>query len=636
MILASEEDPTPKHTTSNKRMNARKFDRSSDAEVKGLWTNPPAKTRTRPTEPQNAGRAMMAPSAETITHSDIGAPGGSGLKSSRKAALRQGYETDIEQEKTVASSTLASPKRRGRPRKASSLCSQRSLDTQGLEASKSDVSNGEHKKDASISLSNDAIEPRNDACVTTATSRKDTAKKNIACSQQSSSNQQHQQQQHVSPKRGPGRPRKNAAPPPPPPPPPPPAPLPFLEPTSPKQPTAPKSEIEIVSSRKGSKSSRFSEKAFTTSMPRKRVRISQTSNPKTLETTGNISGEENATLSASPPDNSRVLASNSDAATSADSLFQDDDDLFIPNVDRRKKAARHRVKSKKAGMSGVQAILENADPIHNLSHLKLESAEPSSTATLSDADMVHDLALDLSTPVESAAKSKSNSDALQPPRKCAYCRTIVTPMWRHGPLGFERLCNSCGVKWKRGKITLPSVPEVRLFDALMEDIPNPIAKPCAMRGPAANRIGDDWISNDSSFNSASSSEDEAALPLKKRRSGDCHQATSLITACSSEHRVQQAFGTDIDGLLDFSSVKSQPERTAFLTRILSHIPSSALSAVAERLRGLSTQVQESASMELEQSVVSIENNCEFELDFGEMDNGDWCALCQTLVDTLRS
>ncbi|KAJ3253404.1 hypothetical protein HDU77_004560, partial [Chytriomyces hyalinus] len=495
---STEEPSTPKHTTSNKRMNARKFDRSSDAEVKGLWTNPPAKTRTKPAEPQSAGSAIMAPSAETITHSDVGASGGSGLKSSRKAALRQGYETDIEQEKPVALSTLASPKRRGRPRKASSLCSQPSLETQGLEASKSDESTGEHKKDASMTLSNDAVEPRNDACVTTATSRKDATKKNIPCSQQSSSNQQ-QQQQHISPKRGPGRPRKNAAPPPPPLPPPPPAPLPFLEPTSPKQPTSPNSEIEIVSSRKGSKSSRLSEKAFTSSMPRKRVRISQTSNPKTLfETTDNVSGEENAMLLASPSslsDTLRVLASNSDAPTSADSLMQDDDDLFIPNVDRRKKAARHRLKSKKADMSGVQAILDNADPIHNLSHQKLEPVEPSSTVPLSAADMMHDMALNLSTPVESAAKSKDNSDALQAPRNCAYCRTIVTPMWRHGPSGFERLCNSCGVKWKRGKIALPSVPEVRLVDALMEDISGPIAKPCAKRGPAANRIGADWSSN---------------------------------------------------------------------------------------------------------------------------------------------
>ncbi|KAJ3111987.1 Transcription factor [Physocladia obscura] len=35
---------------------------------------------------------------------------------------------------------------------------------------------------------------------------------------------------------------------------------------------------------------------------------------------------------------------------------------------------------------------------------------------------------------------------------CSYCSTTVTPMWRHGPVGYDVLCNGCGVKWKRGRI----------------------------------------------------------------------------------------------------------------------------------------------------------------------------------------
>ncbi len=38
------------------------------------------------------------------------------------------------------------------------------------------------------------------------------------------------------------------------------------------------------------------------------------------------------------------------------------------------------------------------------------------------------------------------------PRRCNYCGASSTPMWRHGPGEYVNLCNSCGVKWRRGKI----------------------------------------------------------------------------------------------------------------------------------------------------------------------------------------
>ncbi|OZJ06094.1 hypothetical protein BZG36_01133 [Bifiguratus adelaidae] len=37
-------------------------------------------------------------------------------------------------------------------------------------------------------------------------------------------------------------------------------------------------------------------------------------------------------------------------------------------------------------------------------------------------------------------------------KKCAYCGSKSTPMWRRGPHGAGTLCNACGVKWKHGKI----------------------------------------------------------------------------------------------------------------------------------------------------------------------------------------
>ncbi|KAF1797836.1 hypothetical protein FB192DRAFT_1289372 [Mucor lusitanicus] len=37
-------------------------------------------------------------------------------------------------------------------------------------------------------------------------------------------------------------------------------------------------------------------------------------------------------------------------------------------------------------------------------------------------------------------------------KKCAYCSTKLTTMWRSGPNGHGTLCNSCGLQWLRGDI----------------------------------------------------------------------------------------------------------------------------------------------------------------------------------------
>ncbi|KAI8872318.1 hypothetical protein GQ42DRAFT_161416 [Ramicandelaber brevisporus] len=37
-------------------------------------------------------------------------------------------------------------------------------------------------------------------------------------------------------------------------------------------------------------------------------------------------------------------------------------------------------------------------------------------------------------------------------KRCEYCGSRSTPMWRRGPAGAGTLCNACGVKWKNGKI----------------------------------------------------------------------------------------------------------------------------------------------------------------------------------------
>lgn len=53
------------------------------------------------------------------------------------------------------------------------------------------------------------------------------------------------------------------------------------------------------------------------------------------------------------------------------------------------------------------------------------------------------------TETKKGGKSGNGSNGM---KKCLYCGSKSTPMWRRGPQGAGTLCNACGVKWKHGKI----------------------------------------------------------------------------------------------------------------------------------------------------------------------------------------
>jgi len=44
-------------------------------------------------------------------------------------------------------------------------------------------------------------------------------------------------------------------------------------------------------------------------------------------------------------------------------------------------------------------------------------------------------------------KPSTNKLSSNKKRKCEFCGTVETPMWRRGPTGKGTLCNACGVKW---------------------------------------------------------------------------------------------------------------------------------------------------------------------------------------------
>ncbi|KAF9581764.1 hypothetical protein BGW38_001103 [Lunasporangiospora selenospora] len=77
-----------------------------------------------------------------------------------------------------------------------------------------------------------------------------------------------------------------------------------------------------------------------------------------------------------------------------------------------------------------------------------------------------------------AADSSASS---QTKKKCAYCGSTKTPMWRRGPDGPHTLCNACGVKWRNGKLEYTKArihsSETAKEDSLPPRSPSPSPSP---------------------------------------------------------------------------------------------------------------------------------------------------------------
>ncbi|KAL1922065.1 uncharacterized protein VTP21DRAFT_10707 [Calcarisporiella thermophila] len=75
---------------------------------------------------------------------------------------------------------------------------------------------------------------------------------------------------------------------------------------------------------------------------------------------------------------------------------------------------------------------------------------------------------------------QTSSVGIAGPKRCGYCGTKTTPMWRRGPLGPSTLCNACGVKWKQGKI----LKDVEIVSGTLQaDGDSPIGRKSSSSGP---------------------------------------------------------------------------------------------------------------------------------------------------------
>ena len=103
-------------------------------------------------------------------------------------------------------------------------------------------------------------------------------------------------------------------------------------------------------------------------------------------------------------------------------------------------------------------FLDAIDAMFNLfqkrNNIKLDSLRQGLQQHIEQLEMAQQrLKTEQIVPLLDEKKKRKNQEEFHVPiRQCGYCCTRSTPMWRHGPIDYDPLCNSCGVKWKRGRI----------------------------------------------------------------------------------------------------------------------------------------------------------------------------------------
>ncbi|KAJ3052462.1 hypothetical protein HK097_006229 [Rhizophlyctis rosea] len=145
-------------------------------------------------------------------------------------------------------------------------------------------------------------------------------------------------------------------------------------------------------------------------------------------------------------------------------LDSDDEGAEVDGDAAYKPALKRRPSPKKEGYPGLtkhttpkrMTNTSSADPSPNRVHNNASSKPGSHHRTSSANSDVSSPALSSPSrsppPTRISAKAKSSSS---PPRHrvCNRCFSDETPMWRHGPPEWPDLCNKCGVKYMRGRIS---------------------------------------------------------------------------------------------------------------------------------------------------------------------------------------
>lgn len=120
--------------------------------------------------------------------------------------------------------------------------------------------------------------------------------------------------------------------------------------------------------------------------------------------------------------------------------------------------------------------------------------------------------------LNSAARSSAPTavSAANLGKKCLYCGSKSTPMWRRGPQGAGTLCNACGVKWKHGKILIGNGTDTAIPAAVVSQDMKPKSEKKRKRLMSTNTPGNYKRSNNKKRHLADGYyHDEFAMPARR-------------------------------------------------------------------------------------------------------------------------
>ncbi|KAI9349788.1 hypothetical protein BDR26DRAFT_852803 [Obelidium mucronatum] len=307
-------------------------------------------------------------------------------------------------------------------------------------------------------------------------------------------------------------------------------------------------------------------------------------------------------------------------------------------------------------------VAQAAEPVGDAT-LPTEECPPSSSEAPA-AEEFPDVSID-SAAVKVAVKEQPKE------RICSHCSTRSTPMWRNGPVGYDILCNGCGVKWKRGRILLgleraPSTvtrkPAINKKVA-KKSSPAPSKPPPSYSVNSNDDSRDDATINGNGKRRSNSYVQDEYPPFSKARNFSSPAEAMDFSATqppfpfqlqdswllpAQEQRGQMLLKSALDKSPILGPESSKPEeiqrrhsisspleltgsplRSAFVCAALETLESNdSLRVVADAVRWIRRKSNPDAMMLLQAPPPTEE---EIEMDVGTLDSSDWEYLCGILV-----
>ncbi|KAJ3192279.1 hypothetical protein HDU82_003257 [Entophlyctis luteolus] len=217
------------------------------------------------------------------------------------------------------------------------------------------------------------------------------------------------------------------------------------------------------------------------------------------------------------------------------------------------------------------------------------------------------------------------------PRTCSFCHTITTPMWRHGPVGYDPLCNSCGVKWKRGRILhgLERAPKLPSTLNLNQQL---TATPSRKNSKASLLVSSPSAAILQTPPLSASPDSTTTQPVPvRRRTASLPFNNSLPYSTSGRLRTHTAPARLLSASADARSIDAE-RRGSFVCQALEHVQSDAsLRVVAEAVRviqgrkmSVDGHLKAAAAAAAAAAAVCVEAGyMEIDLDVKDLSFPDW-------------